>query len=165
MHPESFLLPKTQVTNPAAHQILLEVLGMEPESPAQLQAAQGSGLGGAEQEDSAGWSPGRGEGAAQAVGCQRMGTCAARTGMFGRCSTVLVHPREHLRPWFHWSSGLLHPSLPFSRPWAFHVGWSHTKPGSPKPSTHSKARAVEEIMLMQHPNKRENWSILASRGR
>lgn len=47
----------------------------------------------------------------------------------------------------------------------FHVDGHSTRPRSPRPSAHSRARAVKQTMLMQHPNKWANWSILGTRGR
>lgn len=80
---------------------------MEPESPGQLQAAQVSRLEGAKQKDSSGaLAEGR---VPETLGARGWGhLLLTPPGLLGRCSTVLVHLREHLRHWFHWSSGLLH---------------------------------------------------------
>lgn len=169
MHPESFPLPETsQVTDPCCKPGPAGGIGDGTREPRTAPGSTGEQAGRCRARGRC-WSPGRGEGAAQAIGSQRIGILAAdtcRTGMLGRCSTTLVRPREHLRHWFHWSSGLLHPSLSFPPPWAF-PRWMviAPSPGSPKPSAHSRARAVEETSLMQHPNKQANWSILGSRGR
>lgn len=85
--------------------------------------------------------------------------------MLGRCSTILVHPRENFRCWFHWSSGLLHTSLSFPSLSFSMLDGHSTRPRSPKPTTHSRASAVQETLLMRHPNKWAHWSNPGSRGR
>lgn len=96
---------------------------MEAGGPGQLQAAQAGRC----RAEGQCWSPGRGEGAAQDLGCQRMGTLAAntsRTGMLGRSSifwfslgntsgTGFTGPQVYCTP---------HCLFPFLE--LFCVGWS-----------------------------------------